>query len=384
MFFVLTGCWSSKEIENLGIAVGIALDSGQKSKLEKGFTEKKADYSKENLMTITYQVINTEMAGGGPSNGTPQAKQYNNISETGDSVLQITREISLREKPIFGQHFKVIILGDKISKTRSIYEILDTYIRDNEFRPSLLVFITSGNASDVLELNEVTEIPTFKITELAKNSYRVSRILPKLTLKDLVSKMESKSSFAIQNIVSVDGELKFSGAGIIKGKTRKLTGYLSEEETEGLNWITGDIKGGVVKHIDKKNKKEKVVTLDISKVRSKIVPKIKGNIISFELTIDGEGGIGEQRNQQQNLDKNKSLKRVEKIFEKQTEKIVRNTIDTLQKDYQADAAGFGKELSFKYPKQWKKLKDNWDQTFSEIPIHTTVNITIKHFGLSEE
>ena len=34
-FFILTGCWSSKEVEELSLTAGIALDKGKNSTIEK-------------------------------------------------------------------------------------------------------------------------------------------------------------------------------------------------------------------------------------------------------------------------------------------------------------------------------------------------------------
>ena len=51
----------------------------------------------------------------------------------------------------------------------------------------------------------------------------------------------------MQNVISMNGETKFAGAAVIKGKTKKLMGFLNEQELEGVVWINGKRDGGVVK-----------------------------------------------------------------------------------------------------------------------------------------
>ncbi len=38
---LLTGCWSSHEIEELGFAVGLAIDKGKETKIEKEIEKKR-------------------------------------------------------------------------------------------------------------------------------------------------------------------------------------------------------------------------------------------------------------------------------------------------------------------------------------------------------
>jgi len=54
-----------------------------------------------------------------------------------------------------------------------------------------------------------------------------------------------------------------------------------------------------------------------------------------------------------------------------------------QQQYQTDVSGFGNNLRIKYPKVWEKVKKNWDQTFSEVPITYKVNINIKDYGTGD-
>ncbi|MGI0536047.1 Ger(x)C family spore germination protein [Bacillus pfraonensis] len=377
MLVLLTGCWSSKEIEELSLTSGIALDKGKESTIEKEIEGKGGGYPKRNLITATYQIVNSQAK----SKGDGQQKRYINVSETGDSIHQIIREFSLkREGPLFSPHLKSIVISDSLVRTYSLENLLDQLLRDNEIRLSCMVLISKGRASATLESKGKGEIPTFHLVGIGDNQYRITRILPPVSLAKLEGKMQSGSSFLLQNVISTNGEAKFAGAAVIKGKTKKLRGFLNEEELEGLIWINGKRKGGVVKGSDKKTGQP--IIYEIKSIKSKITPHVKGNKISFDVNIESEGRVSENWMHSGKGFENEFLKRAEKVAEQEVKHLVHHVTEKMQKKYQADVAGFGNRLRIEEPKVWEKVKKDWDQTFSRVPIKYHVNVTIQDYGAS--
>ncbi|ENQ3106913.1 Ger(x)C family spore germination protein [Bacillus cereus] len=379
LLFSLTGCWSSHEIEELGFEVGLAFDKGKESAAEKALEEKAEGYSKKNIITTTYQFVKPQSSSGGGKGGTSGQKAYTNVSETGDSLHQMIREVSLRrDRPVIFHHTKVMVISANLARTYSLKKLLDLYLRDNEIRPSCLVLISKERASKTLEMKEKGEIPALRLYGIADNQYRTSRILPSVPLAKLPGKMQSGSSFLLQNVISSDGEVKFSGAAIIKGKTKKLHGFLNEQELEGLTWISGKGKGGLVKGRDKET--GQIIMYEVISMKSTITPHVKGNKISFDVNIKSEGQISENWVASGTSLKNKFLTRAEKAAEQEVNRLVDHTLKKIQEEYQVDVAGFGNILRIKYPKVWEKVKKDWDKTFSKAPIKYTVKIHIKGYG----
>ena len=58
LLLFLTGCWSSKEVEELSLTAGIALDKGKNSTIEK--EDEEGGYPKRNLITATYQIVSSQ------------------------------------------------------------------------------------------------------------------------------------------------------------------------------------------------------------------------------------------------------------------------------------------------------------------------------------
>ena len=377
----LAGCWSSHEIEERSLGVGVALDKGKESMIEKEFDEQGGGYARKNLITSTYQLITPQVASSTTKQGGPQQKSYVNVSETGDSAFQMLRELSLRsDTPLTSPHMKVMVIGEALARSYSLEQLVDQSLRDNDFRPSCLMFISKGIASDTLESKTAGMIPAFRLSAMVENAYRTTRILPPMPLIKLESKIQSRSSFLLQNVVSANGEIKFAGAGIIKGKTNKMIGFLNEEELDGLTWIIGKGKGGLVKDFDKNT--GQLIVYEIESMKSHIQPHVKGNNISFDVHIESVGRLSESWMTSGGTFNNQFLQNAQKTSEKKVKHLVRNVLEKMQKEYQVDVAGFGNRLRIRHPRVWMRVKENWDQTFSGVPINYDVKLMIKDYGAS--
>ncbi|MEG7354135.1 Ger(x)C family spore germination protein [Bacillus inaquosorum] len=376
----VTGCWSSREIEELGLTFAVAIDKGKETNTEKELKEEGGSYPKQDNLTLTYQFVNEKVVGAGQNGGGGQGTQkaYQNISETGDSLQQIGSEVALRrDREVFSPHLKVVVMSEDVLRTYPIDKMLDQFFRDNEIRLSCLVLSAKGKARDALKLKESDEIPAFRLTGLVENEHKVSRILRPVTLAKLIGKLHSGSSFLLQNAVSANGAVKYSGSAVINGKSKKMIGFLDEYETEGIAWIAGGGKGGVVKCYDKKS--QQIIAYDINYIKSKIKPIIKGTDISFHVDIESEGDLVENWNTNETLD-TQFIERLEKNIENEVKKIVGHVLKKIQQDYKADVAGFDESLRLEHPDLWKKVKKNWDDTFSKADITYSVNTTITHYG----
>ena len=379
----LTGCWSSNEIEDLGIIVATSLDLEEEGDLREEFLEQEGQYPNRQLFTITNQFVTSKTADSGSEGGASQQSAYKNVSETGDTILPTLRKMTLKnEKQAFAEHSKVIIIGEELARTMNLKQILDFFLREQEIRPSVLILIAKDRASSTLETSEPLEIPAFQIVEMIRAHDRTTNILPPVTLAKLEGQLNSGSSFLLQNVVSRNGVTRLEGVAVIKGKSEKLLGFLNNKELEGITWITGKGKGGLVKGIDEESGQP--IIYEILSMKSKITPKVDryGNVVSFDLKIESEGRIAENWVESESTFKNEFLKRSEKVIEQEIEQLVVNVVDKMQREYQVEVGGFGKKLRIDYPGLWKKVKKDWDEIFSEIPIKCEVKITIKDYGTS--
>ncbi|MGE7907937.1 hypothetical protein ACQKNS_26705 [Peribacillus sp. NPDC094092] len=97
------------------VCIGLAFDKGKQPFIEKKLNEQGDGYSKKDLITATNQFITPQVASSTTKQAGLQKQSYVNVSQTGDSVLQMTHELSLRsEQPLTAHHMKVIVISEEL------------------------------------------------------------------------------------------------------------------------------------------------------------------------------------------------------------------------------------------------------------------------------
>ncbi|MEK5318347.1 Ger(x)C family spore germination protein [Paenibacillus sp. FSL L8-0644] len=379
------GCWSSKEVEELSIYTGLSLDKGELTPLEQDLEKKGSRYFKKNKITASVQIV-PKKSSGSPNQqggGGGQEPNYNNITGTGDSLLEIFRQLSLRlDRPVIGHHLKVMVVSTELAKQQTMQQLMDFVLRDNDIRPSCLVFLSKGRADSTLVTKYKEEVPSIHILYMLRNHFRTSKVMKGVNLSELDGLMHSKKSYILQNITESDGELEFSGAGIIKGDTGHWIGTLGQQDVESIGWITGDVKGGAVKTYDKRNE---AITYEIKSVKSKITTKVtESNDISFHVEIESKGRLIENWDDKADPTETQNMKEAEKEFEEQVTNRIKSLMHKLQSEYKVDVAGFGDHLHIEEPQVWKKVKDDWDYKFSKTPVTFDIKLSITDLGSSAE
>jgi len=375
-------CWSSKEIEDLSVYTGLALDKGEPKTVEREFEELGGSYLKHNKLTATVQIVPENVIGNSGKEGETPKTHFHNISESGDSLLEVFRQISIRKnRPIIGHHLKVVVISEKLIQEEKIRRLMDFLLRDNDIRPSCLIFLSQGRASDTLNTT-AEEVPSFRLEDMVHNHFRTSKVMKGITLSDLDALMYSKQSFVLQNVIEANGEVEFSGAGIIKGDTGHWIGNLNQQDVESIAWIKGDVKGGSIKTYDQSNE---AITYEIKSVKSKITLKeTDDEKYSFHVDIESDGRLIENWDDYESSSDNVYVTELEKMFEERITQKINVLIHKMQSTYKVDVAGFGEWFSIKKPQAWKQLKDHWDEKFIGMPLTFDVKLKITDFGSTTE
>lgn len=370
---LLTGCWSSRDIEKLDLLIGVGVDTAQEEKLTS------FSYETAFPLTVTYQMAKIK-SNQNQNSKNQEEKPYTNVEQTGASIIETARDvILLRKNTVNGQHQRLIIISREVAENRSIKEILDFFIREPEARMSMLVMITDGLAKDILGYMETDDIPSMHIYDISENLDKSNKLLERMSLAKVNALMEAQSSFILQNVVQTDGKLKLSGAAVIKGSTLKLIGFLKEEELKGINWITAQTNGAIIKVAEEGSDKPLIYEQEI--LKSKIIPSLKNGQLSFQVKVKSEGLIIEVATDTEDFTKEKTRQKIEEQIAEEVKKEIQASLDRIQKDLQVDVIGFHDYVRIKHPKFWKEHKSDWDSLFSQAPIEYEVEVTITDFGL---
>ncbi|OKP91009.1 hypothetical protein A3844_03950 [Paenibacillus helianthi] len=362
----LTGCWDRKEIEEVGIVLGIGLDQSD---------EKESNH--QSISMLHQFAVPKQFAAS--DTGTSQ-KDYINLVSEGDTVLKNIREMSTRaDRPPSYEHLRIIVISQALARDIDLKRITNFVLRNTDTRRSIRVVIDEGNAKDIFEKRGISTNPALLLRALSDN-YKTSLTMPSESkLGDISEKLTGKTSFIVPGVETTDAGVKSAGGAVIKGSLAKMIGWLDEEEVAGLNILKGEKRqNGIVKGTDPKS--GEAIVYEIRTIKSKIKPKFKGNHISFEVKIHTVGKLREDWVDPGNAFKSELIKRAEQATEASIRESVGKTLSKMQKSLKVDVAGFGTKVRIENPRIWNKLKEDWDEEFSEMPVEVKVNVKIQEFG----
>jgi spore germination protein len=365
LLLMTTGCWDQREVEDIGLVLGVAID---KPKLDK---------EHKRILITHHFIIPKEMSG---RKGGTTPKPFSNISNEGNTIFKSIRELSTRVgRPPSYEHLKVILISEQIARQIDLRQFVNFLLRNPEARRSVKVLITSGPAHKLFEYKPpIITDPAMKLLEMTQNTKKTLAIAPALNLGTMSAKLTGKTSFILQKAQSLKNEAKISGAAVVNGKTGKMVGTLNSVEVEGINWLNGKGKGGVVESLDKK-KHERIV-YEVRKLKSKIIPNLVNEKISFTVNIETEGALREDWNMPGYTFDEKVVKAYEQDTAMKIKQTTQKALAKMQKSCKVDAIGFGKKFNIKYPRKWKEIKDGWDERFVQIPVNINVKVQIREIG----
>ncbi|MZQ81947.1 Ger(x)C family spore germination protein [Paenibacillus sp. 5J-6] len=374
---ILTGCWDRVEINQRGFVVGVAIDKPER------------DNSK-NIYKGTYQMIvpgglkqSSGSTTGQSNNMNPHAGQaYFNIATTENSMPAIASRISGRTSrtPYF-EHLRMIIISSDVAKNKSnLPDVLDFFLRNSQMRRGVQILIADGKASDILGIfpnNEST--PIDYISSIAKNNQKTNYMLPESRIGDVHEFLIKHESFVLQTIKKEDGGVTLNGSALFDGTSKQLLGFLTGEETQGLNFITKRVKGGILES----NINDQIVGFKVERSNRKFyVQQTSPGHMKFTIKITAEGTLDKSIT---NIDPSdgKTVEALEQSLEDKLTSTTNKTIKKLQHSYKKDALGLGPYLFQDHNKMWKPLAENWEtgeNLFTQAQVDVQVKVIIRRIG----
>ena len=374
---IMSGCWDRVEINDLAIVTAAAIDKKDNDQIELS------------IQVFIPKSLSSGGGQGGPGQGGTNTTLVRSAigSNISDALSKLQSKIP---RKIFWGQCKVFIFGEKLSK-EGIQEQLDFLLRHPQPRERANVFVSKGKGKPILE----------SVPPMENYSGEVIRELSDLhigmqvTLQNLDEMLTGKPRAAAIPLVKVlppeKGQKKLQGIPYIVGtavfKKDKMTGTMTEKETRGLLWLRDEMESYTVTLNPKGVKGE--ISLNPVSAKVKVIPQIINDNWKVLVKIDTEGAVI-QNGTNLNLSSFKSLKAVEQDFQKDIEKRLEMAFLNTQ-EKKADILGLGKEFYRKYPKQFNKIENNWDEIFAEMEVEIDVAAHIrrqgyinKPAGLSEE
>ncbi len=362
--FITSGCWNYREINEMSIIAGAAVD-----------------YDIENdLFVLTAELIY-------PSASEREIRVLSEIvTDTGKNFFDAVRTMIRRSGvKLFWGHVKILVISENIANDeKRLLSVIDFLYRDAEIRNDInLIIAKDKNPREILETDiKVENITSFYLKDAFENEESISKYhaVPLWKFVDnLNSKGISPTLPAVTTIKQKDKIIgQILGSGVFKGG--KMVGYIDGDETKSYMFIIGELKGGVLvvdKYIEDDFSR---VTLEIIRNKTNVTPIYSDDKLIMNIEIEVSVIISEIQGQTNFMDE-KYTKSLEDKAQKQLKNEVDSLIKKVQKDFQADIFGFGAIIESEMPNLWNEVKYNWPEYFKELETQTNVIINIKGSSL---
>ena len=358
IIIMLSGCANYRELNELDIVTAIGID-----------------YI-DNEFSISVQVANPKKQQNTSTGNQPDFVIY---EATGKNLQEAFRNIvNTSPNRIYGSHMQVLIISEEIA-TNHLDKILDFFSRDSEVRGEFAILIARNNeAKDSISIiSPLINLSSTNILTMVETNTKSLGISQKITLNDLLDYyLNPYEEMTLPSITIIgdesDGEkepnveesdsdtkVKLSTIGIFKES--KLLGFLSEEESLGLNFILNNINSTIISHACDEDgyivfefvSSETKMSADVTQGKIKI--ELGGHAVLSEITCS-------------NIDINdvNEVNQLSENLNKEIEALITRTITDIIDKYNTDVFGF-QDLFYKTdPNYFKKNYQNWSDALNKI------------------
>lgn len=354
----LPGCWDARELDTLSIVAGVGIDKA----------EDPGQYD------FTVQIGKAQKSTKGGSDG-GQEEPYIMMTAKDKTLLLAFEQLRLKSsRELFLHPNQVVVFGKDLAK-EGLQPVLDMFLRYHESRLQVWVLVADTTASELLNTKTKQEpITAVAMTRLLDSEAGISKYYGTKMI-DLVSRLTDKGTSAVIPLIASEEEnqrVALVGSAIFRDD--RMVGELDVDETRGYIMAMGDMYDGILEV----PMEEGTAVLQITSLLSQIKPKLSNGGVTIEMKIMAVLAVGEL----QGFTGMKMDELFPKIKQAALQSIMRVVTKTFKRsqELQADIFGFGNLIYQEYPKEWKAMKDNWNNIYPGITLNITVNGQLTNTG----
>lgn len=361
----LSGCWNYRDINELNLVTGFAVDRSEDG----------------HKYLITVELADVQSQG-------KESKVASKIIQTeGLTILDAIRNmIKISGRKLYFSHAKVVIISQDVAR-EGVTQVVDLLARDSEPRLEInLIVSKEKSAKELLEYESIGEnlhcIGMYEILKSQRNLSKAPFIENYKFIQALYSEEES-AILPVANIVQSKGQKSVEIQGTAIFKKDKLVGFLDANDTKYLLFIRNMVKSCVLSEIEKGENKGCGISLEVFENKSKIIPRYIDGKVSIDINMKTVVGIDEHSNTGNFIDE-KGRNILKNEAEKSIEANIIHVIKKAQTQYDADVFEFGRMIKIKMPSVWKSISTNWDDIYRNINVNVNEEVEIRSSGFLEK
>ncbi|MCZ8523517.1 MULTISPECIES: Ger(x)C family spore germination protein [Paenibacillus] len=378
LLLALSGCWNRRELNDIAIAVGLAID-----------------WDESGQYLVTAQIVDPgEVA---PRKGGGTGTTVSTYEAKNKSVAEALRKMTtVLPRKIYLSHLQILVLGETLAKD-GIAESLEYLSRNHEVRSDFFVVLSkNAKAGEILNyLTPLEKIPSQKLRKSLETSEKIWAPTHTVQLDELITDMVEPGHSAVLTGVMIEGDkskgkskeglstitpgslLQYANLAVLRKD--RLAGWLNEPESKGFNYIKGNVQN-TVGTIGCGGKGHVSVELFNSESKVKAVEENGSPVIEVHLFT--ESNVTEVHCDI-DLGKQESVLLLEQEAAKRTKDIMEASVKKAKK-LKADIFGFGETIHQANPKLWAGLKEDWEAQFAKLPVRIEVEAKIRRTGTTNK
>lgn len=381
---MLSGCWNQRELTDLAFVMGLGID--------KGTGKEKYDVTFQ--VVVPANVASGQNGGGGSGQGPPVIV----YKSTGNNLTEASRKATKQiPRELYYSHTSIVIIGEELAR-EGILDVLDALDRDPEFRTTTSIIIAKDRKAEdlIATLTNLDKLPMNKYTKTLEATEAMLGENIKVSIDDLLTGITSPGKEAVLSGFILDGDPKkgtspqnisrtkppamIAADGLAVIKNGKLEGWLRHRTARGAVWLLNKKKETDI-DFDLNGKKDAVSTTPYISDTDIAVTFKKGKPVAT-IKIETVFKLSEI-NTNFDIVNPKKIGELEKKTSAQIKKEVEASIRQAQK-YKADIFGFGEILHRSNPKQWRKMKGDWQNRFADMDYKVQVKSYYLEAGIRNE
>lgn len=353
---LLTGCWSLKEPEELGIVAAMGVDA-----LSGGGYR------------VTLEVAHPSglsKAAGGTGGGGKTASAYY-LSEDAPTVYQALKRMPhVLARQVFWSQTRVLIVGEPLAK-RNLLDAVDLLARGEQTRLEMPVVVGRPTAAAVLHLKPLGEslIGNAIVTQM-HNAARVAAYRA-TSLNDVLEAAPEEGIDPLLPLVGNQlGYPAVLGSALLRGG--RMVDTATPAESTGILWLRGEIRPGAELSVPFSDTGGRTGNLGLTVTGAQVRiggDPAQGSPLSARLEVKAEvmeadvTGFALTPTNLMQMDR-AIARRVLGQVEKGLAAIARS---------RSDPVGFGRYLHRFHPASWRQVKATWYRHLNRLPVRVNVS-----------
>jgi spore germination protein KC len=301
------------------------------------------------------------------------------ITTRGKNLATMFNKIeTIVDNPLAFGHSLFLIISKEIA-TEGIYDYLDYFLRNPQFRRKAWLLIAPKKAKDILTLTpSLHPVPPLYVIRVL-DSLADMNMIPTTRIEDFMVALNCPAEQPVAVIIEPAGQ-NIKLGGLAAFQDNRVVGDLNPAETILFLYLKQDNTEGIVQLENPETKATEII-YEIFNTSSSAKPHFDDGQLSFTIDLWVEGNVVEKRISTP-LNDDSFIQHLERRLATKLTNDIQKLISKIQKELQTDILHLGEIIRAHYPHYWDQV--DWQELFPQIPIKIQVTANIRRTGMRLE